>query len=227
MPEGPMLAAIAEPDAGQNAAQGAGDGGAGSNLDAGLGDGGASPSCAPLDPKTIAPYATCDTKVVKNPLPDIIDAAGSMRSFYEKLAALERGVAPKPVRIAIYGDSNLTSDFLPGQLRRVLQARYGDAGHGYVALSRPWLSYRHEDVSMGGYWGPNFTYCSPTTNLCHDKHYGFANLASETNELGAAVWAGTTKTRRLPLARRFLTSSFTTRCGPVAGRSSFKSTRRM
>lgn len=162
----------------------------------------ANASCAPLQPQEIAPLAECDAKIVKTPVPEIVDAKGSLNAFYEKLATLERGTADKPVRIAIYGDSNLTSDFLPGHLRRVLQARYGDAGHGYVALSRPWLSYRHEDVSMGGFWGPSFTYCSPTTNLCHDKHYGFANLASETNELGMAVWAGTTKDAKAPIGQK-------------------------
>lgn len=156
-------------------------------------------ACAPLEP--VAPFAECDTKIVKTPVPDIEDPKGSLDAFYEKLAALERGTAEKPVRIAIYGDSNLTSDFMPGHLRRLLQARYGDAGHGYVALSRPWLSYRHEDVTMGGWWGPPFTYCSPTTNLCHDKHYGFANLASETSEQGMQVWAGTTKDPKAPIGQ--------------------------
>ena len=144
----------------------------------------------------VAPFATCDDKVVKTPLPEIVDENGTLSSFQEKLAALERGTAKKPVRIAIYGDSNLTSDFLPGHLRRILQTRYGDAGHGWVSLSRPWLSYRHEDVAMGGWWGTIFTYCTPTTNICNDKQYGFANMAAETNQLGAMVWAGTTTDKK-------------------------------
>ncbi len=182
-PEPPSLLA-AKMDASANGAVAATDAGS---------DAESVTACAPLDPQTIAPFAECDTKIVKTPVPAIEDPKGSLNALYEKLAALERGTADKPVRIAIYGDSNLTSDFMPGHLRRVLQARYGDAGHGYVALSRPWLSYRHEDVTMGGWWGAPFTYCSPTTNLCHDKHYGFANLASETGEMGMQVWAGTSK----------------------------------
>ena len=149
-------------------------------------------ACAPLEPDKIAPLATCTDKVVKTPLPEIVDPTNTMASFWERLAELERGTATRPVRIAIYGDSNLTSDFLSGHLRRVLQTRYGDAGHGWVSLSRPWGSYRHEDVVMLGFW-PMFKLCAPTTHLCADKQYGFASMAAQSSEGGAAAWAGTTK----------------------------------
>ena len=52
----------------------------------------------------------------------------------------------------MYGDSNLTADYLTGRLRRQLQARFGDGGHGYVALSRPWEWYSHNDVHHDGDW---------------------------------------------------------------------------
>ena len=146
-----------------------------------------------LDPAKIAPLATCGANVVKTPVPDIVDERRSLAPFFGRLAELERGdEVVRPLRIAIYGDSNLTSDFLPGHLRRVLQARYGDAGHGWVSLSRPWGSYRHEDVSNAGFW-PMFKLYAPTTHIAHDKQYGFANMAAESNEIGASAWAGTTK----------------------------------
>ena len=150
------------------------------------------PACAALDPAKIAPLATCTATVVKTPVPEIVDEHHSLSPFFDRLAALERGSAARPLRIAIYGDSNLTSDFLPGHLRRVLQTRYGDAGHGWVSLSRPWGSYRHEDVSNAGFW-PMFKLYAPTTHLAHDKQYGFANMAAESSEIGASAWAGTTK----------------------------------
>ncbi|GEM_PF-1012245 len=150
------------------------------------------PACAPLDPASIEPFATCNTKVVKTPVPEIVDAAGRLAPFFELLARHERGTATRPMRIGIYGDSNLTSDFLSGHLRRVLQQRYGDAGHGFVALAKPWGSYRHQDVHVAGYW-PNFKQWAPTTHVSRDKQYGFANMAAESNEPGAAAWAATTK----------------------------------
>jgi hypothetical protein len=120
--------------------------------------------CLPLDPATLAPFATCGTSVVKGPVPEIVDETAILRPLYERLAGVERGRATRAVRIAIYGDSNLTSDFLSAHLRRVLQARYGDAGHGWISLSRPWGSYRHEDVLMAGYW-PMFKLYAPTTHV--------------------------------------------------------------
>ncbi|MBX3221963.1 MAG: hypothetical protein KF795_15710 [Labilithrix sp.] len=152
----------------------------------------APPACAALAPEAIAPLATCGTNVVKTPVPEIVDAGRSLAPFFDRLAALERGTATRPLRIAIYGDSNLTSDFLPGHLRRVLQARYGDAGHGWVSLSKPWGSYRHDDVVHAGFW-PMFKLYAPTTHLVGDKQYGFANMAAESSEIGASAWAGTTK----------------------------------
>src|SRR5262249_27239268 len=81
------------------------------------------------------------------PLPPIVDATGLvMGPFYERLARLARGRADDHVRIAVYGDSNLTMDWITGRMRRQLQARYGDAGHGFIALGRPWSHYKHMDV---------------------------------------------------------------------------------
>lgn len=150
------------------------------------------PTCAPLQADAIAPFATCTTKVVKTPVPPIEDPTSSLAPLYERLIELERNVATRPVRIAIYGDSNLTSDFLPGHLRRVLQERYGDAGHGWVSLSKPWGSYRHQDVVHAGFW-PMFKLYAPTTHVARDRQYGFANMAAESNEIGASAWAATTK----------------------------------
>jgi lysophospholipase L1-like esterase len=149
-------------------------------------------ACPPLDAAKVAPLATCTTTVVKTPPPEIVDPTASLAPFYEKVAALERRSAKKFLRIGMYGDSNLTSDFLTGHLRRVLQRRWGDAGHGWISLSRPWGSYRHEDVSTGGMWNL-FKQWAPTTHVAPDKQYGFANMAAETSEVGAAGWAGTTK----------------------------------
>lgn len=159
------------------------------------------PACSALDVSTLKPFATCGSNVVKTAVPEIEDPAGSLAPFFDRLAQLERGVANRPVRIAIYGDSNLTSDFLPGHLRRVLQQRYGDAGHGWVSLSRPWGSYRHEDVAHGGFW-PMFKLFAPTTHLVHDRHYGFANMAAQSREVGAATWAGTTADRKAKVGQK-------------------------
>lgn len=148
----------------------------------------AAPACAPLEPAKVAPFE-CDDRVVKLPVPAIEDEGRNLAPFFDRLAALARGDKAR-VRVAVYGDSNLTSDFLTGHLRRVLQGRFGDAGHGWVSFSRPWGSYRHEDVEHAGYWAL-FDLYAPTTHIARDKQYGFANMAAESRQVGAAAWART------------------------------------
>jgi lysophospholipase L1-like esterase len=159
-----------------------------------FGDHEARPECAPVDPVKVAPF-TCEPHVVKTPVPAVVDPEHTLSSFLDRLSALARGTGKRRVRIAIYGDSNLTSDFFSGHLRRVLQERYGDAGHGYVSLSRPWGSYKHEDVVHGGFW-PMFKLYAPTTHLVYDKQYGFANMAAQSKETGAAAWVATTADKK-------------------------------
>ena len=72
-------------------------------------------------------------------LPDTpIQWGDRLTSFYEALARMERGKLNRPLRIGVHGDSNLTKDGLTGEMRRVLQARYGDAGHGFMAAVKAW-----------------------------------------------------------------------------------------
>lgn len=49
-------------------------------------------------------------------------------------------------RIVHLGDSVVASDFVSGTLRRVLQKRFGDAGHGFTLIANAWPSYFHWDV---------------------------------------------------------------------------------
>ncbi len=50
-------------------------------------------------------------------------------------------------RIAFYGASHTAADLWTGELRRRLQGRYGDAGHGFVLPARWNLGYRHQDIA--------------------------------------------------------------------------------
>jgi lysophospholipase L1-like esterase len=122
------------------------------------------------------------------PVPVIIDGA-VLRPFFAKVARLLRGEAEDHIRIAVYGDSNLTRDHLTGQMRRTLQQRYGDAGHGFVALGRPWSHYLHMDVQhgQGSGWEP---YASSTDPVI-DNVYGISGIAVESVRKGAAVWVAT------------------------------------
>lgn len=64
-------------------------------------------------------------------------------------AALKRvGKHKGQARLAIYGASHTAADLWTGELRRRLQDRYGDAGHGFVFPIRWNVGYRHQDLQV-------------------------------------------------------------------------------
>lgn len=75
--------------------------------------------------------------------------------FYDALQALRDGQDPDgKVRVLVYGGSHTDADVYPHYLRRYLQERFGDGGHGFVHLGKPWRWYRHVDFRVEGtkYW---------------------------------------------------------------------------
>ncbi len=135
-------------------------------------------------PQTIAGL---DTPVV-----DIDDSHGSMSRFFEHTEALLRGRTTEPVRIAVYGDSNGTMDYMTGEMRRVLQTSHGDAGHGYVALARPWKWYRHQYVVtdyMKEAWSAYTVSTHPTPSM--DPWYGQGLICAQSHQTGAQTWVAT------------------------------------
>ena len=124
------------------------------------------------------------------PLPAIVDDSHDLAPFYAKLAKLVRGKATDHVRIAVYGDSNLTMDYMTGAMRRLLQSKFGDGGHGYVAMARPWAWYHHMDVKQE-LSESKWTKISTSTDRVRDGHYGMANVATESDTAGAWSMIGT------------------------------------
>jgi len=144
------------------------------------------PACGPLQvepPPLIT--STIDTEV-----PGIVDPGGAMEPFYERMACLLRGTAKDHVRIAVYGDSNMTMDWITGEMRRTLQERYGDGGHGYIALARPWRWYKHMDV-RSGQLEKDWTAFAVSTHPAQDHCYGFAGIAARSERQGATTWVET------------------------------------
>ena len=79
------------------------------------------------------------------PVP-IVDAARSLDRFFTQLQRSERHEPGAITRIVFFGDSVVASDFGTGTLRRVLDARFGDAGHGFVLVANAWPQYFHNDI---------------------------------------------------------------------------------
>ncbi|HVW25982.1 MAG TPA: GDSL-type esterase/lipase family protein [Polyangiaceae bacterium] len=80
-----------------------------------------------------------------SPLP-IVDEAHSLDKLFAVLSRAERHEPSAIARIAFFGDSVVASDFGTGTLRRLLDARFGDAGHGFVLVANAWPQYFHNDV---------------------------------------------------------------------------------
>lgn len=70
----------------------------------------------------------------------------SMKRLHEALARAEAGQGQ--ARLVFYGASHVAGDLFTGYIRRELQNRYGDAGHGFVVPVHPWRTYRHRDINI-------------------------------------------------------------------------------
>jgi len=78
------------------------------------------------------------------------DGSGAMDHFYSALNDLATGKRERPVRIVHYGDSPTTADLITGDARELLQAKFGDAGPGFVLIAKPWAWYGHHGVEVDG-----------------------------------------------------------------------------
>ncbi len=109
-----------------------------------------------------------------------------LASFHQALAGLSRRPKSKLVRLVFYGDSNLTLDQLSGTVRRRLQTRFGDGGHGFVGIGSPWRGYRHRDVKrrMVGHWE---TYIFTRGAKPRVGGFGAAGMSAASGEPGAKV----------------------------------------
>lgn len=82
---------------------------------------------------------------------EYIDSTGrGMSHFYE---ALERvSSLGRPVRIAYFGDSFIEADILTGDLREMLQKRFGGCGVGYVPITNKIAGFRPTVHQTFGGW---------------------------------------------------------------------------
>lgn len=70
----------------------------------------------------------------------------ALESFYEALRQTAVGESGAITRIAHYGDSSIATDLITHTVRRQMQQRFGDAGHGFILPARGTMPYLHRDV---------------------------------------------------------------------------------
>ncbi|HYY57209.1 MAG TPA: GDSL-type esterase/lipase family protein, partial [Pyrinomonadaceae bacterium] len=76
------------------------------------------------------------------------DPTGALNSFYNSLSRTDARAPGAITRITHYGDSPITNDGITSTVRRLLQTRFGDAGHGFILMDRPWAWYGHDAISF-------------------------------------------------------------------------------
>jgi len=76
----------------------------------------------------------------------IRDPEGSLEPFFEALAELEEKESDRIVRAVFFGSSEIGYDRVTSQMRRRLQARFGDGGKGFVMVAPGFRHTRHRDV---------------------------------------------------------------------------------
>jgi lysophospholipase L1-like esterase len=78
--------------------------------------------------------------------PGAVLAPGPLAGFFQSLRELSAGSRQDHVRVLWLGDSHTAADYLSGSVRTALQARFGDAGPGFVRIgTRP---YRHDGLKI-------------------------------------------------------------------------------
>ena len=138
----------------------------------------------------------------RTPLPDIDprvraalrdapieDGTGhALDSFFVRLLRTERKEPGAITRILHYGDSIIASDYVSGTVRRRMQARFGDAGHGFILIANPWEWYFHNDVfhASSGEWSAS-RLAGPWAS---DGMYGLGGV-SFSSYGGGTAWFGT------------------------------------
>jgi lysophospholipase L1-like esterase len=124
----------------------------------------APPATAPPEP--IAPTTIGPTQ---SPLFD--DRA--LDSFYAALIHTER--KESVTRIVHYGDSPITADLITCDVRALLQARFGDAGHGFLLADKPWAWYQHDRVKLSASGWKS----SPASRfIAQDGFFGLGGVSS-------------------------------------------------
>jgi len=113
--------------------------------------------------------------------PLLDDSHGSLDRFYASLWRTEKGGPGAVTRVVHYGDSPTTADLITGDVRAILQQRYGGAGHGFVLIGKPWAWYGHAGVELSSTgWD-----ISPATQFkSRDGLFGLGGV-SFTGETGA------------------------------------------
>ncbi|MFH2010777.1 MAG: hypothetical protein ABI333_29520 [bacterium] len=111
--------------------------------------------------------------------------------FFQALRRTERRQPGAVTRVCHWGDSQIVSDNITTTLRRRLQKRFGDSGHGFVSVGRP-ENYLHSDVKH--YAAKAWRFAGVVQPVFGDRMYGLSGIHTYARSYGPASTFGTRPT---------------------------------
>lgn len=133
-------------------------------------------SVAAQDPSNIESPVAIEAPVGAKP------HTGKLANFYNALASIETGTGASPVTVLHLGDSHIASDRITGEVRTLMQARFGDAGRGLMMPGFPFPYYK----------APGFTFekkgdWTAANSLTDDGIYGISGVSLTSASADAAL----------------------------------------
>jgi lysophospholipase L1-like esterase len=120
----------------------------------------------------------------------MIEGVAALEPYYRQLTLVQMGVPNTVARAAMWGDSVLGNDGITHALRRRMQPRFGDSGHGFMALGRYNPAYFHQGIRFQDKGG--WRRCEIIFKCEDDGRYGYAGVTS-TSSGGGESWFSATK----------------------------------
>jgi lysophospholipase L1-like esterase len=128
----------------------------------------------------------------EKPPRSIEDPTGhALDAFHAALASVTQKQAGAMARVTYYGDSIIATDFVTATLRRKLQRRFGDGGHGFMLMANPWPGYFHNDVSR--FSAPGWQVSRVVGPYAKDGLYGLGGVSFRSQGPGVFSRFGTAK----------------------------------
>ncbi len=113
----------------------------------------------------------------------------------EVLARIAAVMASDSPRLSFWGASHTGGDFWTGHIRRVLQDRYGDAGHGFVLPAALYRGHRASDINLcrTDGWMSDW---NTKANAFKDGLLGFSGMSVGSDDARDFGWVETARRAR-------------------------------
>jgi hypothetical protein len=146
------------------------------------------PALQPSAPEAPAPRGVHISPDEYAELKQPLENSAALSTFYEALRHSAESAPNAITRIAHYGDSSVAADEISSTARRKLQARFGDAGHGFMLTAKGNMFYGHHDVAHRE--SPGWQLMSIVRRQLRSGYYGYGGIVA-TGQAGEYTAFGT------------------------------------